>query len=108
MRNDYKEDWTGNAVRKALIASGIPVPNKRLIDTLAPVIAKTANGETLRRWKHSTAEMEPILKEMRPLFSRIDEFRDGDNPELLNPLLQETADLFYQRLSELEARKSTI
>lgn len=104
-RDDHKEDWTGNAVRGALVRAGFPSPNRRLVDTLAPVIARTVAGNTLRRWKYSSAEIDPILEEMKPLFSQIEEFKGAADSELLTALLQETSDLFHQRISELDAKK---
>lgn len=107
MRQDYKNDWSGNAVREALISAGIPSPNNKLINALAPVIAKTAKGETLRRWKHSTAEMQPLLLEMKPLIQRIEAHKHGNDPELLSALLKEASDFFYTKLEQLETKKSS-
>ena len=96
-----KQDWTGNEVRAMLVKAGLPKPNQKLIDTLAPAVLIDKKGATLRRWRYSRAEIMPIIEEMKPDFFELEALSYGDNGVYVGKL-EEVTRQFYSRLATLQ------
>jgi len=103
--DENKREWSGNLIRDALKRAGFPEPNKTLIDRLAPIVMTTKDGSTSRRWHYSSAEIAPILAEIRPSLHEIEGLLFGDSG-MINERIKAVTKLFYERLDELDRQKA--